>query len=39
MTGAIIHRCSADGKIIEGWWEYDRLGLMGQLGALDDLEK
>ena len=26
---------STDGKIVEGWWQYDRLGLMGQLGALD----
>ncbi|WP_086803360.1 ester cyclase [Streptomyces caniscabiei] len=39
MTGTVIHRCAPDGKIIEGWWEYDRLGLMQQLGALDDLEK
>ncbi|MEI5524069.1 ester cyclase [Streptomyces brasiliscabiei] len=39
MTGTLVQRCSPDGKIVEGWWEYDRLGLMGQLGALDDLEK
>ncbi|SER57705.1 conserved hypothetical protein, steroid delta-isomerase-related [Streptomyces sp. yr375] len=38
MTGTTIHRCTADGKIAEAWWEYDRLGLMGQLGALDALE-
>jgi predicted ester cyclase len=39
MTGTTIHRCTADGKIAEGWWQYDRLGLMEQLGALDALEK
>ncbi|WEH15782.1 ester cyclase [Streptomyces sp. VNUA24] len=39
MTGTTIHRFSSDGKIAEGWWEYDRLGLMGQLGALDALER
>ncbi|MEU6377622.1 ester cyclase [Streptomyces sp. NPDC046909] len=39
MTGTTIHRCAADGKIAEGWWQYDRLGLMGQLGVLDDLEQ
>ncbi|MFF9777234.1 ester cyclase [Streptomyces sp. NPDC013978] len=39
MTGTTIHRFSSDGKIVEGWWEYDRLGLMGQLGALDALEQ
>ncbi|GAA3374491.1 hypothetical protein GCM10020367_38570 [Streptomyces sannanensis] len=35
MTGTTIHRCRGDGKILEGWWQYDRLGLMGQLGALE----
>jgi len=39
MTGTTIHRCTADGKIAEGWWQYDRLGLMSQLGALEDLER
>ncbi|MER5215068.1 ester cyclase [Streptomyces sp. NPDC002838] len=39
MTGTTIHRCTVDGKIAEAWWQYDRLGLMGQLGALDALEK
>ncbi|NUR41408.1 MAG: SnoaL-like domain-containing protein, partial [Streptomyces sp.] len=39
MTGTTIHRCGADGRIAEGWWQYDRLGLMEQLGALDDLEQ
>ncbi|GAA2586012.1 hypothetical protein GCM10010304_31300 [Streptomyces roseoviolaceus] len=38
MTGTTVHRCTPDGKIAEGWWEYDRLGLMQQLGALDPLE-
>ena len=38
MTGSTIHRCTPDGKIAEGWWQYDRLGLMAQLGALDALE-
>lgn len=35
MTGTTIFRCGTDGKITEGWWQYDRLGLMSQLGALD----
>ncbi|MFI9826798.1 ester cyclase [Streptomyces sp. NPDC051913] len=39
MTGTTIHRCGPDGRIAEGWWQYDRMGLMGQLGALDDLEQ
>ncbi|EKX64352.1 SnoaL-like polyketide cyclase [Streptomyces ipomoeae 91-03] len=39
MTGTTIHRCTADGKIAEGWWQYDRLGLMSQLGALEGLER
>ncbi|MFI9763217.1 ester cyclase [Streptomyces sp. NPDC051963] len=39
MTGTTIHRCTGDGKIAEGWWQYDRLGLMEQLGALDTLEQ
>jgi steroid delta-isomerase-like uncharacterized protein len=39
MTGTTIHRCTADGKIAEGWWQYDRLGLMTQLGALEGLEQ
>jgi len=38
MTGTTIFRCQEDGKIAEGWWQYDRLGLMAQLGALDGLE-
>ncbi|MEH0576336.1 MULTISPECIES: ester cyclase [Streptomyces] len=38
MTGTTVFRCREDGKLVEGWWQYDRLGLMGQLGALDALE-
>jgi len=39
MTGTTIHRFDLDGKIVEGWWQYDRLGLMDQLGALEGLEQ
>jgi steroid delta-isomerase-like uncharacterized protein len=39
MTGTTVFRCREDGKLVEGWWQYDRLGLMGQLGALDALER
>ncbi|WMX45473.1 ester cyclase [Streptomyces roseicoloratus] len=35
MTGTVVHRCRDDGKIVEGWWQYDLLGLMGQLGAVE----
>ncbi|MEU2074083.1 ester cyclase [Streptomyces sp. NPDC013489] len=35
MTGTVIHRFRDDGKIVEGWWQYDLLGLMGQLGAVE----
>ncbi|MEU2504348.1 ester cyclase [Streptomyces sp. NPDC007863] len=35
MTGTTIHRFRDDGKMIEGWWQYDLLGLMGQLGAVE----
>ncbi|MFJ8084869.1 ester cyclase [Streptomyces sp. NPDC096205] len=38
MSGTTVFRCGGDGKIVEGWWEYDRLGLMTQLGVLDQLE-
>jgi steroid delta-isomerase-like uncharacterized protein len=38
MNGTTIFRCDGDGKIAEGWWQYDRLGLLAQLGALDALE-
>ncbi|WP_329412782.1 ester cyclase [Streptomyces sp. NBC_00704] len=39
MTGTTVFRCREDGKIVESWWQYDRLGLMDQLGALDALER
>ncbi|MFD3944226.1 ester cyclase [Streptomyces sp. NPDC058579] len=35
MTGTTIHQFRGDGKITEGWWQYDLLGLMGQLGAVE----
>ncbi|MEU8524158.1 MULTISPECIES: ester cyclase [Streptomyces] len=35
MTGTTVHRCREDGKLVEGWWQYDLLGLMGQLGAVE----
>jgi predicted ester cyclase len=39
MTGTTVFRFGEHGKIVEGWWQYDRLGLMAQLGALDTLEQ
>ncbi|GHG76885.1 ester cyclase [Streptomyces griseocarneus] len=33
MDGVTIHRF-VDGKIAEGWWVYDMLGLLRQLGAV-----
>ncbi|PKV87339.1 ester cyclase [Streptomyces sp. TLI_146] len=33
MTGTTVFRCK-DGRIQEGWWHEDALGLMKQLGAL-----
>jgi steroid delta-isomerase-like uncharacterized protein len=38
MSGTTIFRCGENGKIAEGWWQYDRLGLMAELGALDAME-
>ncbi|CAL9465874.1 ester cyclase [Streptomyces cellulosae] len=38
MTGMTVLRFSPSGKIAEGWWEYDRLGLLGQLGVLEPPE-
>ncbi|MFJ2820261.1 ester cyclase [Streptomyces toxytricini] len=32
MTGTTVFRCR-DGLIAEGWWHYDALGLMRQIGA------
>ncbi|MFE3072085.1 ester cyclase [Streptomyces sp. NPDC059247] len=34
-TGTLVHRFREDGKIVEGWWQYDALGLMAQLGAVE----
>ncbi|WP_189978608.1 ester cyclase [Streptomyces capoamus] len=39
MTGMTLFRFAADGKITELWWQHDQLGLMQQLGALDELEQ
>lgn len=39
MTGTTVFRCGGDGKLAEGWWEYDRLGLMEQLGAFEEMER
>ncbi|POX55465.1 ester cyclase [Streptomyces sp. Ru71] len=36
MTGVTIYRVDGDGRVCEGWWEYDRAGLMEQLGVLGD---
>jgi steroid delta-isomerase-like uncharacterized protein len=33
ITGITIHRF-ADGKIQEGWWNWDTLGMMQQVGAV-----
>ncbi|MDQ0992534.1 ester cyclase [Streptomyces sp. V3I7] len=39
MTGMTLFRFDAEGKIAELWWQHDQLGLMQQLGALDELER
>ncbi|MEV6112278.1 ester cyclase [Streptomyces sp. NPDC052109] len=39
MTGTTLFRFGHDGKIAETWWQEDQLGLMQQLGALDELEQ
>ncbi|MFR9789540.1 ester cyclase [Streptomyces sp. MB22_4] len=39
MTGMTLFRFAPDGKIAETWWQHDQLGLMQQLGALDELEQ
>lgn len=33
MTGTTVFRCQ-DGMIKEGWWHYDAMGLMRQMGAM-----
>ncbi|MFF5884642.1 ester cyclase [Streptomyces sp. SID9913] len=38
MTGTTVFRFDGHGRIAEGWWQYDRLGLMAQLGALEPTE-
>jgi predicted ester cyclase len=38
MTGTTMFRFGDDGKIAETWWQHDTLGLLQQLGALDELE-
>ncbi|MFI9613098.1 ester cyclase [Streptomyces sp. NPDC052023] len=39
MTGTTVFRCGVDGRLAEAWWEYDRLGLMEQLGAFEEMER
>ncbi|KUN08317.1 SnoaL-like polyketide cyclase [Streptomyces yokosukanensis] len=39
MTGMTLFRFTENGKIAEIWWQDDQLGLMQQLGALDELEQ
>ncbi|MFK4144330.1 ester cyclase [Streptomyces sp. NPDC004065] len=38
MTGTTILHFAPNGKITETWWQHDQLGLLQQLGALDELE-
>ncbi|MFB7501177.1 ester cyclase [Streptomyces sp. NPDC056161] len=38
-TGTTVFRFGANGRIAETWWQHDQLGLMQQLGALDQLEQ
>ncbi|MFD5267132.1 ester cyclase [Streptomyces sp. NPDC058335] len=35
MTG-MTWQCFRDGRICEGWWQYDRAGLLEQLGVLGE---
>ncbi|CAL9478339.1 hypothetical protein SUDANB105_02964 [Streptomyces sp. enrichment culture] len=39
MSGTTVFRCGVDGKLAEGWWEYDRMGLMEQLGVFEEMER
>ncbi|MFF8725484.1 ester cyclase [Streptomyces sp. NPDC015171] len=39
MTGMTMFRFGPGGKIAELWWQHDQLGLMQQLGALDEWER
>jgi predicted ester cyclase len=34
MTGQTVHSFR-DGRIAEAWWNFDTLGLLRQLGAVD----
>lgn len=38
MTGMTLFRFDDHGKAIEIWWQHDQLGLLQQIGALDELE-
>ncbi|MGA5328481.1 SnoaL-like polyketide cyclase [Streptomyces sp. ZS0098] len=38
MTGMTVFRFSTSGRVAEGWWQYDRLGLLRQLGAVEPPE-
>jgi steroid delta-isomerase-like uncharacterized protein len=33
VTGIVIHRMT-DGRLVEGWWNWDTFGLLAQLGAI-----
>ncbi|MFI1289563.1 ester cyclase [Streptomyces sp. NPDC001212] len=39
MTGMTVFRFGGNGRIAELWWQHDQLGLLQQLGALDELEQ
>ncbi len=36
ITGTLIQRFREDGKVVEDWWQYDMLGLMERLGAVEE---
>ncbi|MFC8264693.1 ester cyclase [Streptomyces cinereoruber] len=36
VTGMLIQRFREDGKVVEDWWQYDMLGLMERLGAVEE---
>ncbi|PZH03325.1 ester cyclase [Streptomyces sp. NTH33] len=39
MTGMTLFHFGDHGKITELWWQHDQLGLLQQLGALEELEQ
>ncbi|WP_112471045.1 ester cyclase [Streptomyces triticisoli] len=39
MTGMTLFHFGDHGKITEIWWQHDQLGLLQQLGALEELEQ